>query len=358
MSLLLPNAQQQFCDANGKPLAGGFVYTYQVGTTTPATTYQDYLLTIPNANPIILDGDGRAQIWGLGAFQQLVTDQYGNEIWNAVTSDGSIDPGNLFAPISGSPYYAPASGSPNYAPISGSTFYAAANGNANNTFLVNAGTAEDMAPQIAQVQNGSLSFSTDSGTVNALAATLSPPITAYGDGEIVAVRVANANTGPATLNVNAVGAGTIQYTSGGALVGGEMQPGRTHLFIWNGATPAWELLNPIGIASTETSLGIGQNYTSKTSVRALNTGYTNTGNSPIFVCVAAVFTLSTGHCAYQMISLVNGQTVGYTVNNNVDNGSYRISHSYIVPPGQNYQSNAAVVAGSGTTSLGNWTELS
>lgn len=55
----------QFFDDNGVPLAGGKIYTYAAGTTTPQTTYTSYDGTVPNANPIILDAAGRtpAQIW-------------------------------------------------------------------------------------------------------------------------------------------------------------------------------------------------------------------------------------------------------------------------------------------------------
>jgi microcystin-dependent protein len=48
---------------NGAPLAGGQVWTYQAGTSTPATTYADQGLTIANANPVILDAAGRADLW-------------------------------------------------------------------------------------------------------------------------------------------------------------------------------------------------------------------------------------------------------------------------------------------------------
>ena len=41
MASLSPNAKQQFFDANGNPLAGGKVYTYAAGTTTPIVTYTD-----------------------------------------------------------------------------------------------------------------------------------------------------------------------------------------------------------------------------------------------------------------------------------------------------------------------------
>jgi hypothetical protein len=56
---------QQFFDNNGLPLSGGLIYTYQAGSSTPATTYTTNSGTIPNSNPIILDAAGRTpqEIW-------------------------------------------------------------------------------------------------------------------------------------------------------------------------------------------------------------------------------------------------------------------------------------------------------
>ena len=42
--LIIPNAKQQFLDANGNPLAGGFVYYYIPSTTTFKNTYQNAAL--------------------------------------------------------------------------------------------------------------------------------------------------------------------------------------------------------------------------------------------------------------------------------------------------------------------------
>jgi microcystin-dependent protein len=56
-------------DENGVPLAGGQLYSYVYGTTTPLSTYQDPALTIPNANPIVLDANGRAGSVWLGTTQ-------------------------------------------------------------------------------------------------------------------------------------------------------------------------------------------------------------------------------------------------------------------------------------------------
>jgi microcystin-dependent protein len=61
---------QQFFDDNGVPLAGGLIYTYQAGSSTPLVTYTDNGGTIANANPIVLDASGRTpqQIWLLTGF--------------------------------------------------------------------------------------------------------------------------------------------------------------------------------------------------------------------------------------------------------------------------------------------------
>jgi hypothetical protein len=54
-----------FLGTTGLPLAGGKIYTYQAGSSTPLATYQDYNGLIPNANPIILGTDGRisGELW-------------------------------------------------------------------------------------------------------------------------------------------------------------------------------------------------------------------------------------------------------------------------------------------------------
>lgn len=63
MALLSPNPKQQFFDANGSPLSGGKIYTYEAGTSTPVATYQDASGVTANTNPIILDSRGMCNIW-------------------------------------------------------------------------------------------------------------------------------------------------------------------------------------------------------------------------------------------------------------------------------------------------------
>lgn len=61
----LAGAGAQFFDSNGDPLAGGLLYTYNAGTTTPVSTYTSRSGVAFNTNPIVLNSAGRtpAEIW-------------------------------------------------------------------------------------------------------------------------------------------------------------------------------------------------------------------------------------------------------------------------------------------------------
>jgi hypothetical protein len=63
MAALAPVLKQRFFDSNGEPLVGGKLYAYAAGTTTLQDTYQDQAGVSVNANPIILDANGEADVW-------------------------------------------------------------------------------------------------------------------------------------------------------------------------------------------------------------------------------------------------------------------------------------------------------
>ena len=84
---LLPNGEQQFIDQNGAPYAGGQVYFYIPHTTTFKNTWQDPYQVTLNTNPVTLDSSGRAIIYGYGQYRQILRDQYGNTIWDQLTTD-------------------------------------------------------------------------------------------------------------------------------------------------------------------------------------------------------------------------------------------------------------------------------
>ena len=63
MAILSPSPKLQFFTNAGVPMAGGLLYTYAAGTTTPLVTYTDSTGLVANTNPIILDSRGEASIW-------------------------------------------------------------------------------------------------------------------------------------------------------------------------------------------------------------------------------------------------------------------------------------------------------
>lgn len=75
MATLATNISFQCLGLDGKPLAGGKVYTYEAGTTTPKTTYTTRQGNVPNANPVILDQNGKAKIYlGDGSYRFRILD--------------------------------------------------------------------------------------------------------------------------------------------------------------------------------------------------------------------------------------------------------------------------------------------
>lgn len=88
MANVLPNGKQQYTNNDGTPLAGGKVYTYAAGTSTPKATYADSDGLVPNANPVILDARGEATIFWDGAYKVVLKDANDVPIW---TTDGIFD---------------------------------------------------------------------------------------------------------------------------------------------------------------------------------------------------------------------------------------------------------------------------
>lgn len=76
----------------GLPLAGGKVYTYWPGTTTNKATYTGEAGDTANANPVILDANGEADIYLDGSYAIKVTD---SADVTAYTVDPVSDPSQL-----------------------------------------------------------------------------------------------------------------------------------------------------------------------------------------------------------------------------------------------------------------------
>lgn len=75
---------QQFQNKNGSILVSGKVYIYYQGRTALATTYHDEEGTVVNANPVLLDNNGRATVFAntIYSYTIVVCDYYGKEIFS------------------------------------------------------------------------------------------------------------------------------------------------------------------------------------------------------------------------------------------------------------------------------------
>lgn len=98
-ALLAPAPVMRFYDNNNFPLAGGQLYTYQAGTTTPAATYTDSTAITQNPNPVVMNARGEASVWlsPTQAYKFVLKDASGNTIWTAdqITSPAPVAVGNM-----------------------------------------------------------------------------------------------------------------------------------------------------------------------------------------------------------------------------------------------------------------------
>lgn len=101
MTTLITNSQFKQFDLNGEPLASGKVYTYEVGTTTPKTTYQDAAGTVAHTNPIILDSFGEATIYISGDTKFVVKDS--DDVTIRTYANFADTSGTLESPVISSP---------------------------------------------------------------------------------------------------------------------------------------------------------------------------------------------------------------------------------------------------------------
>lgn len=136
MAVLSPSPKAQFLDASGNPLVGGKVYTYAAGTTTPLATFTTGAGTVPNANPVILDSRGEANIWYSNgtSYKVVLTDSADATIW---TVDNIVTIGSL------------AFQNANAVNITGGTIGSGVTFNGNTT-----GTASNVTGVVAVVNGG------------------------------------------------------------------------------------------------------------------------------------------------------------------------------------------------------------
>ena len=87
---LQPVPIQQPLDNAGRTLQGQCLYTYAAGTTTPQTTYSNSALSVPNTNPIVLNGFGREPAVYLSAVSYKIVLAYATTPGNCPVSPGTV----------------------------------------------------------------------------------------------------------------------------------------------------------------------------------------------------------------------------------------------------------------------------
>ena len=99
MTTVALDAFPQYLTNGGLPLAGGKLYSYQAGTSTPLATYTDRSGSVANANPVVLDAAGRADIWLSVnvAYKLVLEDSAGNVLDSIDDYYAGADPAQLTA---------------------------------------------------------------------------------------------------------------------------------------------------------------------------------------------------------------------------------------------------------------------
>ena len=167
-------------------LSGGQVYFYIPNTSTFKTTWfnADQAAGHQNTNPVKLDQNGCAIIYGIGAYRQVLQDSLGNTIWDQITTDTSANNSTFWAGLAG-------------------------------------------------------------GTPNAI--TVTDPGFNGTSGSIIQFTAISTNTGPGTVNPSGYGAiAIVKDTTGGpvALIGGEIIQNNQVSLLYNAFANTFTLLNP------------------------------------------------------------------------------------------------------------------
>ena len=76
------NPVPQYLNSAGDPIVAGQMFFYEVGSTTPKDVYLDAALTIPAANPVFLNADGRMpDTYLLGSYRTILSEPSTGEQW-------------------------------------------------------------------------------------------------------------------------------------------------------------------------------------------------------------------------------------------------------------------------------------
>lgn len=238
MAILTPSPLMQFFTANGAPLVGGLLYTYAAGTTTPQSTYTDSTGNTANTNPVVMNSRGEAAIWlDSGLYYMVLKDSTGAQIWTA--------------------------------------------------------------DNVGSLSSGVVNYMTVTGT-NTIIGSYTQPLTTYSPGLTLTFVAAATNSGPATLNINNLGAKALTKDGATALAAADIKIGDVTLVVYDGTR--FQLINPILVAPGTSGNVLTSNGTSWTSsatstvasFSAGTTGFTPSTATPGAVTLAGTLIAANG----------------------------------------------------------------
>jgi hypothetical protein len=199
-------------------------------------------MTLPAGNPVV-SGTVISTSWANGTMNDIA-----NELTNSIPRDGTAPP-TANIPM----------------------------GNFKLTGIGAATLGTDV-PQYQQLQTGGANYLTAVAGTNTITASLtSPALAAYAAGNTFRFVAAGANTGAVTLNINGLGAKTIQK-NGQALITGDILSGTAHEVVYDGTN--FQLIEGVQANSLQ-----NQSYTSFTT-GGTSTAYTLTP-TPALTALAA-----------------------------------------------------------------------
>lgn len=141
------------------------------------------------------------------------------------------------------------------------------------------------------IQNSTPMFLTGVSGTNTIAATLPAPFTAYATGQKFHFVAASANTGAATININALGAKNITKSGATALGAGDIVAGGAYILIYDGTQ--FQLSGGAGGGASAGGV-LYENSTTLSSSYTLSTGKNAFMVGPLSIASGATLTIPSG----------------------------------------------------------------
>lgn len=168
--------------------------------------------------------------------------------------------------------------------------------------LISAGF--NLLPVPAAVVGGYANYSADTGAANAFVVTIGAAVAAYVDGLTILFKAANANTGAATVNVNALGVKTITRSDGSALQANDILAGQIMTASYSTTSGQFQL-NATGSAASALAAANSASAAS-TSASGAATSATNAAGSATNAATSATNAATSATAAANYAAALSG----------------------------------------------------